>query len=95
MTGSFATRASIALAAALLANASLAQTIPDDTGLTALRQRLGLGNEPNGASVIVGQVEANAPGWAPDTSHLEFAGKTFVYESPLPSISGHATAVGQ
>ncbi|MCC7013328.1 MAG: hypothetical protein IT454_12255 [Planctomycetes bacterium] len=81
--------------AAALSHTALAQSIPDSTGLTALRQRLGAVNVPSGVSVIVGQVEANAPGWAPDAAHLEFAGKSFTMVSPTPTISGHATAVGQ
>jgi hypothetical protein len=72
-----------------------AQTIADETGLTALRARLGTGAVPTGAGVVCGQVEAPAPGWAPDTLHAEFVGKTFTLHSPSPSISGHATVVGQ
>ncbi len=82
--------------AALLALAPLssAQSIADETGLTALRRRLGSA-VPSGAGVPVGQIEASAPGWAPDASSPEFAGKTFTLASPQPATSGHATVVGQ
>jgi hypothetical protein len=46
--------------------------------------------------VRVGQAEANAmPGWAPDATNPEFAGKSFTYNSGAPTVSGHATVVGQ
>lgn len=89
-------RCSIGFAVAVTCCGSAhAQSIADDTGLTALRARLGVNNVPTGAGVLVGQIEANAPGWAPDTSSTEFVGKTFTFVSPSPSTSGHATAVGQ
>ncbi len=84
-----------ALAWLLLAANAAAQSIPDETGLAALIQRLGAGNQPTGAGVIVGQTEASAPGILPDPSHPEFTGKTFTNMSPTGGISGHSTTVGQ
>ncbi len=86
---------SLALAA-LFALAPLvsAQSLADETGLTALRRRLGSA-APSGAGITVGQVEASAPGWTPDASFSEFAGKSFTFASPAPASSGHATVVGQ
>jgi hypothetical protein len=74
---------------------AFAQSVHDQTGLTALKDRLGA-NAPTGAGVPIGQVEANGgTGWAPDTNDPEFAGKTFTMKSASPGNSGHATAVGQ
>ncbi len=84
-----------ALASLLLAAAAAGQTIPDDTGLTALIQRLGAGNQPTGVAVIVGQTEAPGPGIFPDPNHPEFFGKTFTNQSPTGGVSGHSTTVGQ
>lgn len=84
-------------ALALLASAvpASAQTIPDETGYTALVQRIGLAAVPTGAGVIAGQVEASAPGYMPDANNPQFAGKTFNALSNGAAISGHATVVGQ
>lgn len=71
-----------------------AQTIPDETGLSALIERLGAAQTPTGALVYVGQVEASAPGYLPDANHPEFAGKT-INALSTGGISGHATVVGQ
>jgi hypothetical protein len=92
---SVAVRASRALAFVVLASFARAQSVADQTGLTALIARLGAGNQPTGAAVRVGQVEAPAGGYMPDASHPEFAGKTFNALSPGSAVSGHATAVGQ
>lgn len=82
------------LFASLLAPAS-AQTIADDTGLTALAERLG-GVVPTGAGVVVAQVEAQVGmAYAPDAGHAEFAGKTITSASPGSGVSGHATTVGR
>lgn len=76
--------------------AAFAQSTADQTGLTALIDRLGAANVPTGAGVEVGQVEASAGGaWTPDIANPEFAGKTFVMQSSNPAVSGHATTVGQ
>ena len=72
-----------------------AQTIADDTGLTALTEHLGAGNVPTGAGVIVGQIEASAPGYLPDAGNAEFAGKTILAMSSGMGVSGHATTVGR
>jgi hypothetical protein len=83
------------LAALALGAAASAQSIPDETGLTALRRRLGPAPAPTGAGVSAGQIEASAPGWTPDASLPDFAGKSFTFHSPAPSASGHATTVAQ
>lgn len=85
----------ISIAAALLVAPASAQTIADDTGLSALIQRLGAGNVPTGAGVSVGQIEASAPGYLPDVNNAEFAGKSIVAESSGMGVSGHATTVGR
>jgi len=73
-----------------------AQTIQDDTGLTALAKRLGAGNVPTGAGIGVGHVEAlQSSNYAPDTSNAEFAGKTFTLKSGASGPSGHATTAGR
>src|SRR5204862_465554 len=66
-------------------------------GYDALMQRLGAGNYPTGAGVVVGQVEAQeTPGnYGPDQSNSEFIGKTFTAMSGPPGSSSHATLVGQ
>lgn len=88
--------ASTASLLCVLSAATFAQSTADQTGLTALIDRLGAANVPTGAGVEVGQVEANGGGgWAPDLAHPEFAGKTFVMQSSNPGVSGHATTVGQ
>lgn len=70
------------------------QSVQDQTGLTALKDRLGA-SAPTGAGVRLGQVEADGGGWTPDTTHPEFVGKTFTFKSANPLPSGHATYVGQ
>ena len=87
--------ARVFLAALVLGVAASAQSIPDETGLTALRRRLGPAPVPTGAGVSAGQIEASAPGWTPDASLPDFAGKSFNFYSPAPSASGHATTVAQ
>lgn len=86
---------SIACASLWLCSAVGAQSIADQTGLTALRARVGPALAPTGSGVHVGQVEAASPGYAPDPAAPELAGKTFHYLSPNPSPSGHSTAVAQ
>jgi hypothetical protein len=78
----------------LLAFAAAAQSIPDETGLTALTQRLGAGNQPTGAGVVAALAEAPAPGYLPDASDPQFAGKTILPMSAGSGVSGHATVVG-
>jgi hypothetical protein len=85
----------LAFTACALVSSAAAQTIPDDTGLTALKKRLGAANAPTGAGVLVSMGEAPAPGHLPDPAHPEFAGKTMTNMSAGTGISGHATAVGQ
>jgi hypothetical protein len=78
-----------------LCSLARAQTIAQQTGLDALVARVGAGNQPTGVNVRVGQVEARVPGFIPDPTFPEFAGKTFYIHSPSPTVSGHATVVGQ
>jgi hypothetical protein len=78
-----------------LSLAAAAQSIPDETGLSALIQRLGAGNQPTGAGVVAGMAEAPAPGYLPDPSDPQFVGKTILQKSAGTGISGHATVVGQ
>jgi hypothetical protein len=83
------------LAASAVFSTAHAQSIADLTGLTALRGRLGVASTPDGSGVRVGQVEAPAPGYAPDAAHPELVGRSYYYLSPTPSTSAHATAVAQ
>jgi hypothetical protein len=64
----------------------------DDIGYTQLVQELGA-NMPTGAGVQVTQVEAS--NGMPDTSNSQFTGKTFNLDSPVLTVTGHATTVGQ
>jgi Subtilase family len=78
-----------------LALAAAAQSIPDETGLSALIQRVGAGNQPTGAGVVAGMAEAPAPGYLPDPSDPQFIGKLIIPKSNGNGISGHATVVGE
>jgi hypothetical protein len=70
-------------------------TVADDTGLTALTERL-KGVVPTGAGVLVAQAEAlSGGGYKPNPSNPEFAGKSFTLVSGATSASGHATTVGR
>jgi hypothetical protein len=84
-----------ALSLLVSAAPAFAQTTQDETGHSALVERIGLAAVPTGAGVIAGQVEASAPGYMPDANHPEFVGKTFNSLSSGAAISGHATVVGQ
>ena len=67
-----------------------------DHGLDDLIARLGAGNEPTGADVTVGQVEADEGGnYGPDTDYGDFTGKTFTFMSGSTGVSSHATQVGR
>jgi hypothetical protein len=79
----------------LCAAGASVQTVAQETGLDALIARVGAGHQPTGAGVRVGQVEAPGPGYAPDITHPEFAGKSFYFHSGTPTVSAHATVVGQ
>jgi hypothetical protein len=67
--------------------------------LTDLQARLGLGNTPTGAGVVVAQVEGEDPqgsgNYGPNQGHSEFAGKIFIAPGLPPGNSPHATLVGQ
>ena len=83
-------------ACSLLCSAVYAGGVAEDHGLADLIARLGAGNEPTGAGVEVAQVEASeAAGYAPDTTHVDFAGKSFTLMSGSSGTSGHATNVGR
>jgi len=85
----------LALASLALAPAAPAQSIADQSGLTDLIERLGDGNQPTGAGVVVAQIEAFSGGYVPDPGHAEFAGKTFNLRSGASSPSSHATTAGR
>ena len=83
-------------ASSLLCSAVYAGGVSEDHGLADLIARLGAGNEPTGAGVEVAQVEGSeAAGYAPDTTHVDFAGKSFTLMSGSSGTSGHATNVGR
>ncbi|MGL6097598.1 MAG: hypothetical protein ACRC7O_17590, partial [Fimbriiglobus sp.] len=64
-----------------------------EIGFTALQTRLGAGNSPTGAGVVVGQVEATSDGAArPDPSL--FPGVSFTDHTGGTPVSGHASGVG-
>jgi hypothetical protein len=87
--------ASLPVALGLLLPPAGGQTTADLVGLTALVERLGHGNAPSGAGVLLGQVEAPSGGYAPDVQHPEFAGKAITLMSGPSAPSGHATTVGR
>ncbi len=72
---------------------SLAQTIKDQIGFTALDAEVG--SLENGAGLIVGQVEApSGTAYLPDLSSIEFAGKTITDGSGSNvGINSHAQSV--
>jgi len=77
-------------------NIAFAGPVQDNHGLTDLIDRLGAGNEPTGAGVEVAQVEAETTsGYAPDTNHAEFSGKSFTLMNGTSGISNHATNVAK
>ena len=83
-------------ASSLLCSAVYAGGVAEDHGLADLIARLGAGNEPTGAGVEVAQVEGSeAAGYAPDTTHVDFAGKSFTLMSGSSGTSWHATNVGR
>ena len=56
--------------------------VASDHGLDELIERLGVGNEPTGLGVVVGQVEAPSNNnYAPDENEASFVGKTFILQS--------------
>ncbi|HTF88400.1 MAG TPA: S8 family serine peptidase [Planctomycetota bacterium] len=98
MHSSLAPRALVALSfTTLIANLASAQSVQELTGFNRLAARLGPGNYPTGAGMLVAQVEAPAGGaYAPDANNPEFVGKTITQKSGLSNgPSGHATLVGQ
>ncbi len=67
-----------------------------DHGLDDLIVRLGVGNEPTGAGVQVGQVEADENGnYGPDVNDPDFIGKSFTFLSGATGVSFHASNVGR
>jgi hypothetical protein len=75
-----------------------AQSIFDQIGLTALRDRLG-GSAPTGAGIQVMHAEALVssppPAYLPNPGDSEFSGKSFTDHSGGGAVSGHATTVGR
>ncbi len=69
--------------------------IADDTGWTALVERLGAGNVPDGSGIVIAMAEANTTGYKPDPNHAEFVGKLFALKSGATGVSGHATTVAR
>jgi hypothetical protein len=90
---------SLALIAAILgtsANPCWASLNSAGSGLDALRKRVGPGNEPTGAGVIVAQVEAGPVGaYGPDQADGEFVGKSFIEVSGPGGAVYHGTEVGR
>jgi hypothetical protein len=83
----------------LIATAAIAvagHAVADDVGFATLKARLGAAT-PTGASVSIGQTEAQEPtgDFGPNRATSEFAGKTFTDMSGASGSSGHATFVGQ
>jgi hypothetical protein len=84
------------VACGLLCSSTFAGGVAANHGLDDLILRLGAGNEPTGFGVPVSQVEADDGGnYGPDTTHSDFAGKSFTYMSGSTGISGHATNIGR
>jgi len=87
---------SAAFAAAIAAGAR--GSLQDDCGLTALADRIGAANVPDGEDVIVGQVESSdgSGNYMPDSNHAEFDGKFLIRKSGgSTGASSHATMVGR
>jgi hypothetical protein len=81
-------------ALALMVTPVQGQSHHEVVGLVDLINRLGEGNQPTGAGVVVAQVEAGDPTeYIPDTSDTEFAGKSFTLLSGASTIRSHATNV--
>ena len=78
----------------LLLSAYSIADIKEDVGYTQLANELGSAL-PDGAGVAVLQVEAG-DNFAPDSTNVQFAGKTFqdLSNPPSPAPSGHASGVG-
>jgi hypothetical protein len=91
-------RVGVAAGAVLLLVTAAPAGDAGEVGLLDLIQRLGAGNEPTGAGVVVAQTEATAAGtndYKPDPANAEFAGKSFFTLSGAGGVSGHATTVGR
>ena len=87
-------------AASLLQVQSQAETVAEVReliGLNSLTERLGPGQVPTGAGIGILQCEASEGGanWGPDTSLVDFAGKSFTYPAGSPGVSSHATNVAR
>ncbi|MFW6061786.1 MAG: dockerin type I domain-containing protein [Planctomycetota bacterium] len=75
--------------------ASAAAAPLDDIGYSLLRQRLGV-DVPEGAGVVLGQVEARSDEqYLPDEADAQFDGKTVTPMSGAGQVSSHATTVGR
>jgi hypothetical protein len=88
--------AAAALTALALAALAFAQSDAEIIGYLDMEERLGP-LTPDGAGVVVGQVEANTErtgSYAPFPGESEFVGKTFLLQSGPSVASGHANFVG-
>ncbi len=89
-----------ALSLSLLSAAVLSSSAwSDEIGYADLVARLSGQSIPTGTGIRVAQVEASGNGTAanygPDQAASEFSGKTFLAQSGVPTVSGHANAVAQ
>lgn len=90
------TRTMRAVAMIGTASLALATTASGQSGHDDLVERLGAGNVPTGAGVVVGQVEAPEDSdYSPAQGNAEFAGKTFILQSGQSGNLPHATQVGK
>lgn len=82
---------------AAIAAPAFAHDVRDLIGYIDLIDRLGSGNEPTGAGIIAGHVEApDGQGrHQPDPNDAHFTGKTFVFMSGGMAVSNHANSVGR
>ena len=73
--------------------------LADEIGYDTLVARLSGQAIPNGAGINVAQVEAGGDGttanYGPNLIAPEFSGKTFLPQSGVPTVSGHANTVAQ
>ncbi|QOJ17297.1 MAG: hypothetical protein HRU76_06785 [Phycisphaeraceae bacterium] len=82
--------------ALFLALPTLADDQRGNVGYLDLIARLGSGNEPTGAGVRVGHVEAPQAGsYAPNTADNHLLGKTFNFRSGASGASSHANTVAR
>ncbi len=86
------------LAGCMIAVVAIACSASADSGLQDLIDRLGAGNQPTGADVVVGQVEAASnSNYLPDAADPGIADpdREWIEQSGPTGILGHATQVGK